>query len=156
MRMLIKVKRVRKKPKGKVKAAGFVLLTKERNPKFLLMKHPRRWDLPKGHCEPNETYLETALRETHEETGIAPKSIAVDEDFVFVTKYPVTYKRWGDEVFKKKVKYFLGFLEKRPKLTLTEHESAKWFDWNPPHKIQEQTIDPLLLAVANHLAAISE
>lgn len=39
----------------------------------LLMCHAtgtRRWDLPKGMGEPGETALETALRETREETGL--------------------------------------------------------------------------------------
>jgi hypothetical protein len=36
--------------------------------------------------------------------------------------------------------------------TLTEHESFRWFDWNPPHEIQAQTIDPLLDAVAKYIA----
>ncbi len=142
---------VKKKPKGKVKAAGIVLIVDKEPRQFLLMRHAKRWDLPKGHCEPKETYLETALRETEEETGIPPSQIRIDDDFVFVMKYPVTYRRWGDEVFKKKVKFFLGFLDKRHELTLTEHESAKWFDWKPPHSIQAQTIDPLLAAVEEHL-----
>ncbi|MGB7343114.1 MAG: NUDIX domain-containing protein [Pirellulaceae bacterium] len=144
---------MKKKPNGKVKAAGIVLFTSEPNKQFLLMKHANRWDLPKGHCEPNETYLETALRETEEETGISPSTITIDADFVFVLEYPVTYRRWGDEVFNKKVKYFLGHIKKRPKLKLTEHEGAQWFDWQPPHAIQEQTIDPLLEAIAAHFQA---
>ncbi|QDT08744.1 bis(5'-nucleosyl)-tetraphosphatase [Planctomycetes bacterium K23_9] len=145
---------MKKKPQGKVKAAGIVLFTGEPKKQFLLMRHAKRWDLPKGHCEPNETYLETALRETEEETGIATGQISIDEQFVFTTKYPVTYRRWGDEVFMKKVKYFLGYISKPPKLNLTEHESAKWFDWQPPHSIQTQTIDPLLQAVADHFESL--
>ncbi|MEM1067404.1 MAG: DNA mismatch repair protein MutT, partial [Planctomycetota bacterium] len=35
---------------------------------------------------------------------------------------------------------------------LTEHASASWFEWSPPHQIQSQTIDPLLAAVAQHLS----
>lgn len=143
---------VKKKPKGKVKAAGFVLFTKQPKKQFLLMRHANRWDLPKGHCEPNETYLETALRETEEETGITRNQITIDDRFEFVFSYPVTYRRWGDEVFKKKVKYFLGFVDEQPQLKLTEHESAEWFDWQPPHAIQEQTINPLLHAISEHWA----
>ena len=118
---------------------------------FLLMRHPDRWDLPKGHCEPGESFSETALRETEEETGIAASSITLDADFSFELVYPVTYRRTGNQVFDKQVRYFLGFVDAKPELQLTEHESAKWFDWNPPHRIQDQTIDPLLDAVARHL-----
>lgn len=115
------------------------------------MRHSERWDLPKGHCELNESLVETALRETEEETGISRNAIDLDPDFHCDSIYPVTYKRWGDEIFEKQVRYFLGFVDSKPSLTLTEHESAKWFSWNPPHQIQTQTIDPLLAAVENHL-----
>ena len=53
-----------------VNAAGMLLFALESPPKFLLMRHRDRWDLPKGHAEPGETLLATALRETEEETGI--------------------------------------------------------------------------------------
>ena len=148
--MVQKVMAVKKKPKDKVRAAGIVLFTDTHPKQFLLMRHRSRWDLPKGHCEPNETFLETALRETEEETGISADEITIDKAFQFKIEYPVTYKRWADEVFTKKVKYFLGHIDERVELVLTEHESAQWFDWDPPHRIQEQTIDPLLSAVAEY------
>ncbi len=135
-----------------VKAAGILLMcSTEKNRAFLLMRHHHRWDLPKGHCEPGETFRQTALRETEEETGIAPHDITLDDDFVFQLVYPVTYQRHGGQTFEKQVRYFLGYVKDKPTLKLTEHESAQWFDWKPPHKIQEQTIDPLLAAVAEHL-----
>lgn len=142
---------MKKKPNGKAKAAGIVILTRSTPAQFLLMRHRDRWDLPKGHCEPKESYLETALRETQEETGIAADQIEIDPDFKYKIEYPVTYKRWGNEVFQKKVKYFLGYIDEPCELVLTEHESAEWFQWNPPHQIQKQTIDPLLDAIALHI-----
>jgi bis(5'-nucleosidyl)-tetraphosphatase len=33
------------------------------------------------------------------------------------------------------------------KIKLTEHPDFAWVKWNPPHRIQSQTIDPLLAAV---------
>ena len=128
------------------------MLTSEETQHFLLMRHRKRWDLPKGHCEEGESFREAALRETREETGIKSGSITFDPNFQFDLVYPVTYKSWGDHVFEKKVRYFLGYLDKRPKLKLTEHESAEWLPWDPPHLIQSQTVDPLLAAVAEHLA----
>ncbi len=52
-----------------VKSCGIIVF--KRDPlEFLLMRHPTRWDLPKGHVDPGETDLECALRELEEETGI--------------------------------------------------------------------------------------
>jgi len=136
---------------GTVHAAGILLMLNAPQQQFLLMRHHDRWDLPKGHCEVGESYLETALRETEEETGIEANEIRIDESFQYEIHYSVTYKKWGDQEFPKTVRYYLGYLESKPKLTLTEHESSQWFDWKPPHTIQTQTIDPLLEAVATHL-----
>lgn len=77
--------------------------------------------------------------------------IALDPEFCFELSYPVRYRRWGNQSFDKQVCYFLGYVRDKPTLTLTEHQSAEWFDWDPPHQIQRQTIDPLLAAVAEHL-----
>lgn len=141
-----------KRPGHKVRAAGILLMTAdEAAQQFLLLRHHNRWDLPKGHCEDGESFRETAFRETEEETGIAADLISLDSRFSFDLLYPVTYKRFGDQVFQKQVRYFLGFVETKPELTITEHQTAQWFEWDPPHKIQSQTIDPLLAAVAEHL-----
>ncbi len=148
---------MKKRPDERVRAAGILLMTDTgERPRFLLMRHTNRWDLPKGHCEKGESFRDAALRETAEETGIDPAMISIDDAFSFDLVYPVQYKRYGNQVFTKQVRYFLGYLSQGPssqcpQLTLTEHESAKWFDWDPPHVIQEQTIDPLLAAVAEHL-----
>ncbi|EMI17864.1 NUDIX hydrolase [Rhodopirellula maiorica SM1] len=139
-------------PDGGVRAAGILLMHQGPSRQFLLMRHPDRWDLPKGHCETGESFRDTALRETLEETGIDPSNVEIDPEFCFEIRYPVSYKKTGSQVFEKTVQYFLGYLDDKPKLVLTEHDSAEWFDWNPPHTIQAQTIDPLLAAVAKHLA----
>ncbi len=117
---------------------------------FLLMRHANRWDLPKGHCEGKETFAETAFREIEEETGISPNRIEVAKDFHVDLRYPVTYKQHGDQIFQKQVRYFLGFLQQKPEIHVTEHESYQWLDWNPPHRIQTKTIDPVLDAVAQY------
>jgi 8-oxo-dGTP pyrophosphatase MutT (NUDIX family) len=140
------------KPGQKVRAAGILLMSVgQQPPQFLLMRHSDRWDLPKGHCEQGESFRDAALRETEEETGISPQTISLDPGFSFELSYPVTYRSGGNHTLEKQVRYFLGYVRQKPKLTLTEHESAKWFDWNPPHRIQLQTIDPLLAAVSEYL-----
>jgi len=134
-----------------IRAAGILLFhCQGENDDFLLLRHADRWDLPKGHCDQGETFLQTAMRETAEETGIAADQIEIDFRFQFELNYPVRYTDHPDKIFDKRVCYFLGYLNKKPRLRLTEHLSAKWFPWNPPHQIQKQTIDPLLRAVAKH------
>lgn len=143
---------MKQQPGQRVRAAGILIMsTADDPPQFLLMRHHDRWDLPKGHCDQAETFRETALRETAEETGITAESISLDESFCFELVYPVTYHDRGDQVFEKQVRYFLGYVQRKPALRITEHESAQWIDWNPPHQIQAQSIDPLLAAVAEHL-----
>lgn len=117
---------------------------------FLLMRHSNRWDLPKGHCDGDESFRETALREMEEETGISPDQVILDPKFQFDLRYQVTYRRHGDQLFNKHVRYFLGKIPEQMDIKVTEHDSFEWLPWNPPHQIQTETIDPLLAAVTQH------
>ncbi|MBB3205220.1 8-oxo-dGTP pyrophosphatase MutT (NUDIX family) [Rhodopirellula rubra] len=137
---------------GIVRAAGMLLMTETPEPQFLLMRHPDRWDLPKGHCDGKETYLETALREMREETGVSPKKCRIADDFQFDIQYEVTYRNQPGKIFPKNVRYFLAWLPDVVKIEVTEHESYEWLAWSPRRPIQTQTIDPLLDAVEEYLA----
>ncbi|CDJ56307.1 bis(5'-nucleosyl)-tetraphosphatase (asymmetrical), putative [Eimeria maxima] len=53
-------------------------------PQFLLMKAsypPYHWSPPKGHVDGDEDFIDAAVRETREETGINPEDIQVVESF---------------------------------------------------------------------------
>lgn len=70
-------------------AAGVFILTDENHPRTLLVKHKKIgvWFQPGGHQENTETILETAIRETREETGIdlteyLPKPTQIDKAVV--------------------------------------------------------------------------
>lgn len=55
-----------------VRAAGCLVYRNEPDGLEVLVVHRPRyddWDLPKGKCEPGETDLDCAIRETEEETG---------------------------------------------------------------------------------------
>jgi len=57
--------------KPSVFASGYLIFRRQGTQlQFLLMKHPDRWDLPKGHLDPNESIPQAAIRELYEETGI--------------------------------------------------------------------------------------
>ena len=120
---------------------------------LLLMRHPDRWDLPKGHVDGQETNLQCALRELEEETGIGAADIQIDPTFRFRHQYVVPQHRRGPEPGWKTLIVFLAQLQRPVSLQLTEHEGCQWFDWQPGMEIQTQTIDPLLRQVDRHWSA---
>jgi bis(5'-nucleosidyl)-tetraphosphatase len=139
-----------------VKSCGFILFTGHRDSpqkSFLLMKHPDRYDLPKGHIEPGETDLECALREMNEETGIPVSAVQVEPGFEYRSTYYPQYARYDNEIIEKTLIIFLGWVD-APTVTIsTEHFGYEWIDWQPLHQIQAQTIDPLLAEVMAHFQA---
>jgi hypothetical protein len=46
----------------------------------------------------------------------------------------------------------LGFTHSPNEVQCTEHLGFQWWNWCPPHRIQSQTIDPLLESVAAHMS----
>ena len=133
-----------------VKSCGFILFTGNRadpQKSFLLMKHVDRYDLPKGHIEPGETDLQCALREMNEETGIPISSVQVEPDFEYRSIYYPQSARYDNEIVEKTLIIFLGWVNSPTVTTSIEHLGYEWIDWQPPHQIQAQTIDPLLAEV---------
>lgn len=128
-----------------VKSCGFLIVRGRPAREFLLMRHADRWDLPKGHVDPGETEMQCALRELREETGITESDIEIAEGFRFESHYPVRNK--SGKRLDKTLVLFLAHLRREVPLALTEHLGSQWFAWNPPHRIQAWTIDPLLADV---------
>jgi bis(5'-nucleosidyl)-tetraphosphatase len=127
-------------------SAGFLILRQSPDQSVLLLKHPDRWDIPKGHCDPGETELETAWRELFEETGLNSEQVTLVPEFRWEHDYHVRLREHDDEPRLKRLVVFLGIVKSDPELTLTEHQGHRWFPWPPPLPIQAQTIDPLLSA----------
>ena len=133
-------------------SCGFLIVRGNPIESFLLMKHPRRWDLPKGHVDAGETELQCALRELYEETGIAAEDIEIASTFCYEHRYKVNQKRYGGKGFvEKKLLVYLAWLKKPVRIKVTEHDGYRWFDWSPPHRIQDLTIDSLLETLERHL-----
>ena len=130
-------------------------MRKQPQKSFLLMlKNPGSkhiYDVPKGHIEPGEDEVTCALRELSEETGITIKDIDLDINFRYTDTYKTTYKRFKGRKAEKTLVIFLGWLKHEVDLKLTEHSGYKWMDWNPPHKIQQKTINPLLAKLERYL-----
>ena len=73
-----------------VEAAGGVVADRKGH---IAMIHRRgRWDLPKGHCDANESLAECAAREIEEECGLS--QLAVDEELCSTLHIYDTYGRW--------------------------------------------------------------
>ena len=138
--------------KPDVKSCGVLIFREEPTLSFLLMEHRDRLDLPKGHVDPGESDLETALRELEEETGITSDDIKLDPDFRYSHCYQVHKKRYGNVPKLKELVIFMATLTNDVELELTEHIGYQWVEWDPPHQIQEKTIDPLLAEVSEFLA----
>jgi bis(5'-nucleosidyl)-tetraphosphatase len=127
-----------------VRSCGVLVFRETPEREFLLLRHPKRWDLPKGHLDPGENDLQCALRELWEETGITEEDVRIDPDFRYMTNYAVIDR--GVTRLKTLV-ILLGKLERDTAIRVSEHQGYQWFPWRPPHRIQPQTIDPLLAEV---------
>ncbi len=141
---LVKLRVMRKK-----KSCGFLIFCEQPERSFLLMRHPDRYDLPKGHIEKGETELECAYRELEEETGLTEDEVRLEEGFRYQIEYQARYKRYN-ELVHKTVVFFLGWIESQKEINLTEHQGHEWFRWDPPHQIEVKTVDALLAAAARH------
>jgi bis(5'-nucleosidyl)-tetraphosphatase len=137
----------------KVKACGVLVFRREPRPEFLVMKHTRRLDLPKGHLEEGETETQCALREMWEETGIPMDAVALDPEFRYEEVYYPYEARFGPGRVEKTLVVFLGWLLKDHPILVTEHKGFDWLPWKPPHKIQKYTFDPLLSRVLDYFEA---
>jgi bis(5'-nucleosidyl)-tetraphosphatase len=144
----------------KQKSCGFLIVRGDPIEQFLLMRHADRWDVPKGHVDAGETELECALRELVEETGITAADIEVDPEFRFESHYQVREKqvrgKRDDKLYDKTLVLFLARLANDVQIACTEHLGYEWFDWQPPHRIQARTIDPLLAELERHVTSSRE
>ena len=107
-------------------SAGIVLFRRE-NDKilFLLLHYPSgHWDFVKGKMENGETYHETAIRETKEETGIT--DITFLENFEEWIQYNFQYE---GELVNKKVVFFLAETKTKEIEISHEHLDFTWMDY---------------------------
>ena len=114
------------------KSCGIVLFHSD---DFLVIQHSTEsneveghWDFPKGHIENNETELETATRELHEETGI--DNFRLIENF----RHKITYNiNKNSKIIPKEVIFFLAeSFTKSIKLS-SEHQNYIWLNFDLAH-----------------------
>ena len=139
--------------KPEVFSSGYIIFCQQPTLQFLLMKHPHRWDLPKGHLDAGETVEQAAIRELVEETGLEANQVRTDPKYRFVSQYDVTSK---NRRRRKELTIFLGWIDSAQEIICTEHSGYTWFDWAPPHRIQSMTIDPLLADLEKYFSTTLE
>ncbi len=132
-------------------SSGYLVFRLGRPIQFLLMQHANRWDLPKGHLDPGETVAQAAVRELWEETGIKPNELWTDPNFLYRQQYTVNESK---KAKLKELTIYLGWLRTDREIQPTEHIGYCWIDWSPPHLVQTQTIDPLLVEVSRYMATL--
>lgn len=107
-------------------AAGFVIAHVDGAARrYLLLRNAAHgtWAPPKGHSEGDETAVETARRETLEETGL--DDLSVVEDFAHVIEYDVRNQNRGS--YRKRVTYFLATTPKAAHVQSSEHDASGWY-----------------------------
>ncbi|KDR23432.1 hypothetical protein L798_05797 [Zootermopsis nevadensis] len=129
---------------NELRASGFVIFRMVCNQiEYLLLqtsygKH--HWTPPKGHVDPGESDLETALRETEEESGLRKMDLHIIEDFNKTIKYNVR----GTP---KTAVYLLAELIRldTPVKLSDEHQDFKWVPLDKACKLVEhQTLQEVL------------
>ncbi|MGE5257378.1 MAG: bis(5'-nucleosyl)-tetraphosphatase [Hyphomicrobiales bacterium] len=132
-------------------SAGVIVVRRESGVwKFLLLRAYRNWDFPKGEVEAGESPLDTAIRETREETGITELNF-----------------RWGNvcretEPYKhgtKIARYFLAETSQtavifaiNPQIGGPEHHEYRWADATELRKL----IPPRLVPVVKWATGVVE
>ncbi|PSN40998.1 hypothetical protein C0J52_16058 [Blattella germanica] len=110
---------------NELRASGFVIYRLVCNKiEYLLLQTSygrNHWTPPKGHVDPGESDIETAFRETEEESGYTKQDIRFCEDFIKTIKYDVRGKP-------KTVIYLLAELVKTdtPVKLSDEHQAYEW------------------------------
>ncbi|MGI0046391.1 MAG: bis(5'-nucleosyl)-tetraphosphatase [Nitrosotalea sp.] len=128
------------------RSAGTILYRESPSGKlYLLLNYPSgHWDFVKGNIEKGETFKQTVLRETREETGI------VDVSFVdgFENKVQYHYQRDG-EVVHKEVVFFLAKTSTEHVEISHEHLGFIWLKFNDAlEKVTYKTAQNLLKKIS--------
>jgi len=109
-------------------SSGIIVYKKTiEGPRFLILYHGHRyWNFPKGKIEKGESSLQTALRETYEETGLNKKDLNISSSFKTEEKF--VFLRRGKKIYKTVV-FYLSETNKRHILLSKEHWGFGWFTY---------------------------
>lgn len=109
--------------------AGFVIFRRtDEGVKFLLLyRRGSYWNFPKGHFEEGEQSLDTALRETQEETGIRKEDLRFISNFRGYEKY--TFEQGGERIHDTVILYLAETKKAEVTIDPEEHSGFAWFTY---------------------------
>jgi 8-oxo-dGTP pyrophosphatase MutT (NUDIX family) len=129
-------------------SAGIILYNNELDEKeFLLLKYPGgHWDFVKGKMEHSEQPMQTAIRETKEETGIT------DLEFIDKFKEEISYTFFinGEEIDKKVIFYLAKTNSVKIKIS-HEHLDFVWLNFEKAIEKTTYQNAKIILTKANSL-----
>jgi len=107
--------------------AGFVIFRRtEDGPKYLfLYRRGQYWNFPKGHFELGETSLDTALRETKEETGLGKEDLRIIPGFRAYEKF--YFDRGKERIHDTVILYLAETRNANVSISPREHSGFAWF-----------------------------
>ncbi|CAH1796679.1 unnamed protein product, partial [Owenia fusiformis] len=112
-------------PRNQLVAAGFIIFRRlQAEVQYLFLQTSygeHHWTPPKGHVDPGESEMETALRETHEEAGLSKEQFTIVDNFKDELLYEVRGKP-------KRVVYWIAEL-KNPETPIKLSDEHIKYDW---------------------------
>ena len=117
------------------KSAGIVVIKYfDDQPKLLVLFDAKSYDLPKGHVEQGEEYLEAAIRETYEESAV--KNLT----------FP-----WGNVSFDtEKARFFIAvtedepYAQRNPASGMFEHLGCRWLTAREALAVLPRSLKPAI------------
>jgi 8-oxo-dGTP pyrophosphatase MutT (NUDIX family) len=133
---------ITKDQRTKHRSAGVVVVLKRPDGwRYLMLRAYRNWDFPKGLVEPTETPIETAIRETREETSLSDLRFDWGEDYCETAPYA------GSKVAHYYlVQTFSGavMLPVSPELGRPEHHEYRWVTYEEARSLLPLRLLPIL------------
>jgi dATP pyrophosphohydrolase len=116
---------------------------------LLLQYHGKYWDFPKGKLEAEEKWIEAAIRETREETGI--QNLEIEPNFEY--SYSYTFSDYRSHKVEKTVVFFIGKADSDVEVTLShEHVDYLWLSYEQARmQVYFPSVKVLLDEVENFL-----
>jgi len=130
-------------------SAGFIIFRKtQQGVRFLLLYHGGDyWYFPKGHIEHAEKSLETAIRETAEETGLKRNELKINNKFRSHEEFSF-FK--GKTKILKTVIFYLAETRNRNIRISYAHDGYGWFSYKEATKILSKHKDNITLLKKAH------